>query len=149
MTMPETNMSEEDGNMKMKSRKFLCLIVIIAVVILELLPYGAVLNFANPDGEPFRETFSYFSLTPFGYANFAPFITAVFSVVILLHIIAAIICKAKNLWKGIRIESAIASVISLMPVLYGFEYYSVIGFVITILLVVLFYISAMGTKDLR
>jgi len=81
-----------------KSRKNICLIVILAVVILELLPYGAVLNFGNPDGEPFRKTFSYFSLTPFGYANLAPFMTAVLSVVILLHIIAAILCKTKNLW---------------------------------------------------
>lgn len=125
----------------MKSRKYICLIVIIAVVILELLPYGAVLNFGNPDGEPFRQTFPYFSLTPFGYANFAPFITAVFSVVILLHIVAAIICKSKDLWKGVRVESATASVISLFPVAYGFESYSGIGFAITILLVTLFFLS--------
>ena len=125
----------------MKSRKYICLMVIIAVVILELLPYGAVLNFGNPDGEPFRETFSYFSLTPFGYANFAPFITAVLSVVILLHIFVAIICKTKNLWKGVSLEAATASIISLFPVAYGFESYSGIGFAITILLVVLFFLS--------
>ncbi len=127
----------------MKSRKYICLIVIIAVVILELLPYGAVLNFGRPpeEGGVWRETFSYFSLTPFGYANFAPFITAVLSVVILLHIVSAIICKSKDLWKGIRVESAIASVISLFPVAYGFESYSGIGFAITILLVTLFYLS--------
>ena len=125
----------------MKSRKYICLMVIIAVVILELLPYGAVLNFGNPDGEPFRETFSYFSLTPFGYANFAPFITAGLSVVILLHILVAIICKTKKLWKGVSLEAAITSVISLFPVAYGFESYSGIGFAITILLVVLFFLS--------
>ena len=127
----------------MKSRKYICLIVIIAVVILELLPYGAVLNFARPpeEGGVWRETFSYFSLTPFGYANFAPFLTAVLSVVILLHIAAAIFCKSKDLWKGIRVESAIASVLSLLPVAYGFESYSGIGFAITILLVTLFYLS--------
>lgn len=44
--------------------------------VLELLPYGAVCNFANPDGKPWRRTYSYFDLTPFGYANFAPFLTA-------------------------------------------------------------------------
>lgn len=127
----------------MKSRKYICLIVIIAVVILELLPYGAVLNFGRPpeEGGVWRETFSYFSLTPFGYANFAPLITAVLSVVILLHIIVALICKTKNLWKGIRTECAIASVVSLMPVAYGFESYSGIGFAITILLVILFFLS--------
>lgn len=131
----------------MKSRKYICLMVIIAVVILELLPYGAVLNFGNPDGEPFRETFSYFSLTPFGYANFAPFITAVLSVVILLHILVAIMCKTKNLWKGVSLEAAIASVISLFPVAYGFESYSGIGFAITILLVVLFFLSKQSKEE--
>ncbi len=135
----------------MKEKKYICLIIIITVIILECLPYGAVLNFARPpeEGGVWRETFAYFSLTPFGYANFAPFLTAVLSVVMLLQIVAAIICKSKKLWKGIAIESAIVSVISLMPVVYGFEYYSGIGFLITILLVVLFYLSARSTKELR
>lgn len=124
-------------------RKILSLVIILVVIILELLPYGAVLNFARPpeEGGVWRETFSYFSLTPFGYASFAPFLTAVLSVVILLHILVAILVKSKDLWKGIRIESAIASVLSLLPIAYGFEYYSGIGFAITILLVVLFYVS--------
>ena len=127
----------------MKSRKYICLIIITAVVILELLPYGAVLNFARPpeEGGAFRETFSYFSLTPFGYANFAPFVTAVLSVMILLHIVVALIGKTKNLWKGIRLESAITSIISFMPILYGFESYSGVGFAITILFVMLFFLS--------
>ena len=131
----------------MKAKKYVSLILISVVVILELLPYGAVLNFANPVGEPFRETFSYFSLTPFGYANFGPLLTAVLSVVILLHTVAAIICKSKDLWKGIRVESAIASVLSLLPALYGFEYYSGIGFAITILLVTLFYLSKQNKEE--
>ncbi len=128
----------------MKKRKYSCLVIMTAVLILELLPYGAVLRFARPPGEGgvWRETFSYFSVTPFGYANFGPFLTAVVSVFILLHIIAAICCKSKDLWKGIRMESAIASVLSLLPVLYGFAYYSGIGFVITILLIIHFFVSA-------
>ena len=127
-------------------KKFSLLICPLVVLILELLPFGAVLNFANPEGESFRETFSYFSLTPFGYANFAPFLTAVLSVVILLHIVAAIICKSKDLWKGIRVESAIAGVLSLLPVAYGFESYSGVGFAITILLVTLFYLSNLNKE---
>ncbi|MBO5021240.1 MAG: hypothetical protein J6D52_11300, partial [Clostridia bacterium] len=105
-------------------------------------------NFARPpeEGGAWRETFSYFSLTPFGYANFAPFITAVLSVVILLHITVALICKSKNLWKGVRLESAITSIISLMPVAYGFESYSGVGFAITILLVTLFYLSNLNKE---
>ena len=57
-------------------KKMIMLCIITATLILEILPYGAVCNFANTDGGPWRQTFSYFSLVPFGYANFAPFIVA-------------------------------------------------------------------------
>ena len=126
----------------MKTRKYLSLVLMAAVVILELLPYSTVLSFANPDGEPFREIFSYFSLTPFGYANFGPFLTAVLSVVILLHILVSVLFKTDKLWKGVRVETAIASVLSLLPIAYGFEYYTGIGFAITILLVITFFTSS-------
>ena len=131
----------------MKNRKYLTLALMATVVILELLPYGAVLNFANPDGEPFRETFSYFSLTPFGYANFGPFLTAVLSVVILIHILVSVIWKTPKLWKGIKVECAIASVLSVMPLMFGLDYYSEIGFAITILLVILFFLSKQDKEE--
>ncbi len=131
----------------MKNRKYLSLLIMAVVVILELLPYGAVLNFANPEGEPFRETYSYFSLTPFGYANFGPFLTAVLSVVILIHILVSVIWKTPKLWKGIKVECAIASILSFLPVAYGFESYSGIGFAITILLVTLFYLSPQSKEE--
>ena len=57
----------------MKIKKSLFVVLPLVALILELLPNGVVLNFANPDGEPWRRTYSYFSLTPFGYANFGPF----------------------------------------------------------------------------
>lgn len=141
-------MWESPEVLTMKNRKYLSLVLMAAVVILELLPYGAVLNFANPDGEPFRETFSYFSLTPFGYASFRPFLTAVLSVVILLHILVSVLFKTDKLWKGVKAETAIASVFSLLPVVYGFENYTGIGFAITILLVITFFTSSMkGTNN--
>ena len=51
-------------------------------IVLEALPMGAVCTFAISPTERVRETFSYFSLIPFGYANFAPLITAILTVVI-------------------------------------------------------------------
>ena len=81
-------------------------------------------------------------------ANGVDYTTKVLSVVILLHITVALICKSKNLWKGVRLESAITSIISLMPVAYGFESYSGVGFAITILLVTLFYLSNLN-KDVN
>ena len=57
--------------------KKVCLAVLPALtIVLELLPFGAVCIFATSPTERVKETFSYFSLTPFGYANFAPLITA-------------------------------------------------------------------------
>ena len=38
------------------------LVILIVILVLEILPYGAVLHFGNPEGEPFRETFSYFDV---------------------------------------------------------------------------------------
>lgn len=71
-------------------------------IVLEALPLGAVCTFAPSPTERVRETFSYFSLIPFGYANFAPLITAI---------------------------------ISLMPLMYGLNNYSLVGAFITIALV--------------
>ena len=62
--------------------KKVCLAVLPALtIVLELLPFGAVCIFATSPTERVKETFSYFSLTPFGYANFAPLITAILTVV--------------------------------------------------------------------
>ena len=62
--------------------KKVCLAVLPALtIVLELLPLGAVCIFATSPTERVKETFSYYSLTPFGYANFAPLITAILTVV--------------------------------------------------------------------
>ena len=48
--------------------KKVCLAVLPALtIVLELLPLGAVCIFATSPTERVKETFSYFSLTPFGY----------------------------------------------------------------------------------
>ena len=113
-------------------RKFALLICPLIILILELLPYGVVLNFANPEGEPFRETFSYFSLTPFGYANFGPFITAILSCILLVSVIIYVL-KGK-LKKFSIILGIVTCVVSLSPLLFGLQYYSVIAGCITFLL---------------
>lgn len=113
-------------------KKFSLLICPLVILILELLPFGAVLNFANPEGEPFCETFSYFSLTPFGYANFGPFITAVLSCILLISVIIYVL-KGK-LKKFSIILGIVACAISLSPLLFGLQYYSVIAGLITFFL---------------
>ena len=115
-------------------KRWLHLLLPMAALVLELLPYGAVCNFANPEGEPWRRTYSYFDLTPFGYANFAPFLTAVFTCVVIALLLV-------YLFVGKRLPVAMAKkflvvtfTLSLCPLLLGIEYYSVVGLLITLCL---------------
>ena len=118
----------------MKIKKSLFVVLPLVTLILELLPNGVVLNFANPEGEPWRRTYSYFSLTPFGYANVGPFITAILTC-ILLVLVAVYLLKPRNgLNTAILNVSGFATAASLMPLMFGFDYISVIGVIITLLL---------------
>ena len=122
----------------MKVKKIGLVLLSISAIILELLPYGAVLNFGNPDGEPWRKTFSYFSLTPFGYANFGPFITALLTCVLLILSVIAIFKHSKGLNTAIMSISGIAALVSLSPLVYGINYISAVGVAITVVLIAIF-----------
>lgn len=113
--------------------KFIMLFTTLVALILEILPYGAVCNFANPDGEPWRYTYSYFDLTPFGYANFAPFIVALLTCVLIVLIIVSLLSK-KTMRTPILTVSAIATVLSLAPLLYGISFFSIVGAFISVAL---------------
>ena len=73
----------------MKTKNIIPMLFTLAAIILEILPFGAKLTFALDEGKTQEKLFSYFSLTPYGYANFLPFITAVLTCV--LFILALII----------------------------------------------------------
>ena len=64
--------------------RILSLTAVVVALIAEILPNGAVLLFASGPDERIRQTFSYSSLIPFGYANFFPFLTAILTVVVTL-----------------------------------------------------------------
>lgn len=121
-------------------KKIILLCTSLAALILEILPYGAVLNFGNPEGEPFRATYSYFDLTPYGYANFGPLITAILTCVLLVIIILSLLLK-KDWSKSISIISAIAAVISLTPLLFGIESFSFVGAMISACIIAIFVLS--------
>ena len=102
-------------------------------IVLEALPMGAVCTFAISPTERVRETFSYFSLIPFGYANFAPLITAILTVVVLL--LSLISLKKDSVFNALFVLSIITAIISLMPLMYGLNNYPLVGALITIALV--------------
>lgn len=115
-------------------KKTLFVILPLIALVLELHPNGVVLNFANPEGEPWRRTYSYFSLTPFGYANFGPFITAILTCVLLVLAVIYLFKPHKGLNTAILNVSGFAAAASLMPLMFGTDYITVIGVVITLLL---------------
>ena len=115
--------------MKKKGLQYLILPVI--TVILELLPYGAVCNFANPEGDPWRETFSYFNLTPFGYANFAPLLTAIITCIVLALLIIYALSGKRGWALAARNILAMGVVVSLGPLMFGLSYFSLVGGLIT------------------
>ena len=115
-------------------KKIRLLILPIITIILQILPCGAVLVFAPSPTERVRETFSHFNLTPFEYANFAPFITALLTCIILL--LALISIKLEKMRKAVFWLSLATAIISLLPLVFGIDYYSVVGGIITITLAI-------------
>ena len=130
----------------MKMKKILLLFLPLVSLILELLPYGVVLNFANPDGEPWRRTYSYFSLTPFGYANFGPFITAILTCVLLVLVVIYLFKPRKGLNTAILNVSGFATATSLLPLMFGLSYITVIGVIISVLLAAAFGVCFFKSK---
>ena len=116
-------------------KRLLYLILPIITLILEILPYGAVCNFANPEGEPWRRTFSYFDLTPFGYANFTPLLTAI--ITCLIFVLLVIYYIKGNVRTAIRAKNilCVAVVMSLGPLMFGITYFSFVAGLITLSLV--------------
>ena len=113
-------------------KRLLYLLLPIVTLILEILPYGAVCNFANPEGEPWRETFSYFDLTPFGYANFAPLLTAITTCAVLALLLLYLFTDKRPIKAAARVLGCVGTVLSLCPLLYGVSFFSVVGAWITI-----------------
>ena len=134
-----------------KECRWLMLIFPVAAIVLEALPYGAVLNFCNGNGETIRETFSYFSLIPFGYANFAPLITAVLSCVLLILSVVFVFKPCDGLKKAIIIIGIIAGVVSLIPLLKiflgGVKNFSIVGLFIFLILFVHILLSVALSKS--
>ena len=118
----------------MNNKRLAIIVMSVLAIIAEALPYGAVMRFAASPNEIIRETYPYFSLTPFGYANFGPFLTAVLTVVLLGVAIWYHLTESGAAKHILRCVSGAATLLSLLPLMFGLEYYSVLGGIITLLL---------------
>ncbi len=85
--------------------------------------------------EDWRKTFSYFSLTPFGYANFAPLITALITCVIVVLLLIYLFTNRYGLIAATKVLLCFDIVMSLCPLLYGISFFSVVGAFITCCLI--------------
>ena len=102
----------------------------------EIMPYGAVCNFATPPGEPpLRLTYSYFSLIPFGYAHFSPFIVAMLTCALTVMLFVYFFV-GQRMRKPVLIVAVAAALLSLAPLLLGLSYYSLVGALITVCLII-------------
>ncbi len=117
----------------------------VSALILEALPYGAVLNFADMDGK-IRKTFSYFDLTPFGYANFGPLLTAMVSCILLVLAVIYLFCVKNGVRKAVCVLSAIAAGCSLMPLMFGVQNFSAVGAAISAVLAAVFLLTLLHRK---
>ena len=122
----------------MKIKKILLFVLAFGALILELLPGGVVLRFANPEGEPWVHIYSHFDMTPFGYANFGPFIAAILTCVLLVFAVIYFFKPRKGLNTAIMNVSGFAAVAAFAPILFGVKYLTVISVLVGALLVATF-----------
>lgn len=105
-----------------------------AALVLELLPYGVVLQFYDGPGRVFPRTFSYFSMTPFGYANFSPLITGLLTVSVFVLLLLGIIRKtpSSRLGNSAFMCSAILLLLSLVPLLlFGSSFMNAVSYMVS------------------
>lgn len=119
----------------MKKLKLITLACLLAVLVLELLPYGAVLRFADPENGAITQTYSYFDLTPFGYANFGPFLTALLTALTFVLWAISLLFRAPQGYKSLLFFlSLCATFTSLTPLIFGTAYFTLVGVAISVLL---------------
>lgn len=129
--------------MTKQKKAFVVLVIAILLLILELLPYGAVLDFANisPDLTVgyYEQPFSYFDPIVYGYGHFGPFITAILTCLLAIVSVIHVFVDNRATRMILPITSVLTFLVSLTPVLTGC--YSPLGGVISVLLFVAFMIS--------
>ncbi len=115
-------------------KKVLSVVLPVIIILIELLSNGVVLIFAPSPTERVQETYSFFSLTPLGYGNIFPVITAILSVSILILSILYFIIQKRDIAKIIYYISIVSFITSLLPMVQGFIYVTFNGVVVSLLI---------------
>ena len=120
---------------KMKILGIARLVCCVAAVVIQILPLGAVLRFvitAQDGTVSFSfENYSYFDITPFGYAMFNYMICAVFTAIASLLSIVRTVTRSRR-QTPVTVLSAIALAMSLIPYIFGA--YNIFTIIVSVLL---------------
>lgn len=115
--------------------------LLAAALVLEILPYGAMLVFAPGPNQRLAQSFSYFSLVPFGYANFFPLPTGILTAAALLLSLMCLLAAARKhrprgggLCTAALACSLATAAFSLMPLAFGPAYMSWASYAVSALL---------------
>ncbi len=126
-----------------RKRTFVLLAIAVTILSLELLPYGAVLEFAHMSPELtlgyYEEHFSYFDPMVYGHGHFGPLITAVLTCMLAVITVIAVFFENRAVQISLRVVSVLTLLFSLTPMLTGC--YSPVGMAISALLLVTCIIS--------
>ena len=126
-----------------RKRPFVLLAITVMILILEIIPYGAILEFAHMSPELtlgyYEEHFSYFDPMVYGHGHFGPLITVVLTCILAVFAVVAVFLEGRTIWIALRVVSVLTLLFSLTPMLTGC--YSPVGMAISALLLVTCIIS--------
>ena len=126
-----------------RKKSFVLFAITISILILELLPCGAVLEFAHMSPELtlgyYEEHFSYFDPIVYGYGHFGPLLTAVSTCILAVFAVVALFLEGRAVRIALFVVSGLTLLFSLTPLLTGC--YSLVGGAISALLLVTCIIS--------
>ncbi|MBP3665860.1 MAG: hypothetical protein J6K29_02295 [Clostridia bacterium] len=103
------------------------------ILILEIIPYGAVLKFAHISPEhALVYYYSYFDLIVYGYGHIGPLLTAVSTCILAVFAVISVFLEDLAVQIALRVVSVLTLLFSLLPMFTGC--YSPVGVAISVLL---------------
>lgn len=122
--------------MDKRKRPFVLLAITVMILILEIIPYGAILEFAHMSPDLtlgyYEEHFSYFDPIVYGYGHFGPLLTVVLTCILAVFAVVAVFLEGRTVRIALRVASLLTLLFSLTPLLTGC--YSLVGGAISVLL---------------